>query len=89
MLSGLASLFAREALAARSVASAEGQARTVAHLARVVAQGRHPHLAAALSAGADPGDRGDRGTTDAAEDLFERIVAGVLTGLLGPSARQP
>jgi AcrR family transcriptional regulator len=79
MLSGIASLFARQVLSGDDAAAPERQAAAAAHLSRVVAGGRHPHLAAALGA---PGE-----APGAADGLFERILAGILTGLLAPPAQ--
>jgi AcrR family transcriptional regulator len=79
MLSGLASLFARQALAGDDATTPERQAAAAAAIARLAAAGRHPHLTAALAgASQEP--------TDAAEGLFDRIVARVVTGLLSPDA---
>ncbi|MFC4564037.1 TetR/AcrR family transcriptional regulator C-terminal domain-containing protein [Nocardiopsis mangrovi] len=50
------------------------------YLVHAAGSGRHPHLAAAL-AGAVPGS-GD----EPADELFDRVVARVLTGLLRPDA---
>lgn len=52
------------------------------YLARAVASGQHPHLAAALAGAAPDAD------PEPAERLFDRIVSRVLTGLLdaGPGA---
>ena len=76
MVSGLAGLFARQVLAGHDPAAPEQQAAAAAHLAGIAAAGRHPHLTAAFADA--PGE-----PADAPDAMFERIVGGVLTGLLG------
>jgi AcrR family transcriptional regulator len=71
MLSGVVSLFARDA----ATTGETGRAATAAYLGAVLAEGRHPHLAAALTSGA-PAQPGQ-------EALFDRVVGGLLAGLLG------
>jgi AcrR family transcriptional regulator len=60
--------------------TAQWQGEVAAHLARIVAAGHHPHLAAALAeaATATPAARQD--------DLFDRAMTRILAGLLGRSA---
>jgi AcrR family transcriptional regulator len=53
-------------------------AQSAASFARIAAEGRHPHLAAALAAS-------DGGREDPA-DAFDRVVSRVLTGLVEPGA---
>ena len=77
VLSGIAGLFARQVLAGADAMSPEAQAAAAAYLMSVAAQGRHPHLTAALGAVPDE-------APDAAEATFDRILAGILTGLLSP-----
>ncbi|WTW93006.1 TetR/AcrR family transcriptional regulator [Streptomycetaceae bacterium NBC_01309] len=54
----------------------EWQRAQAAYLAHVAAAGRHPHLAAAFA------DQGQ--DTESVDELFTRIVTGVLRGLLRP-----
>ncbi|MFI1222622.1 MULTISPECIES: TetR/AcrR family transcriptional regulator [unclassified Streptomyces] len=69
LLGGLAVLFARrEAIATTAAAQA-------AHLAAVAAEGRHPHLLAALTTAGDP-PPGDRDT------LFVRLLRQLLPAML-------
>ncbi|MFE2871776.1 MULTISPECIES: TetR/AcrR family transcriptional regulator [unclassified Embleya] len=74
---GLVTLFARhEATTTAGGATPSAQA---AHLAAVAAEGRHPHLLAALAtAGPAPSD----GPADR-DALFERLLRRILPGLLG------
>jgi AcrR family transcriptional regulator len=78
MLNGVANLFARQALTGGDPTSAERQAASVAFLSRAASDGRHPHLAAALASAATAGD--------GSSDVFDRILAGILAGLLGRPA---
>jgi AcrR family transcriptional regulator len=52
------------------------QASVASYLVQVAADGRHPHLAAALAGPPDPGD------PPAEEPLFDRALTQVLSGLL-------
>ena len=74
MLTGVVGLFARDELAGRQT-SPEGQAELAAHLQRVLAAGRHPHLAQAV---ARPPEQPHE-----PENVFERVVLNVMSGLLG------
>lgn len=77
MMSGVVSLFARDELSrGRRHTSAEGQQATAAFLGHIVADGRHPHLAEVLVAGAREPAPGDQ------TELFERVLTGILGGLL-------
>ena len=80
ILTGIVGLFAKEESSGGGNVSAEAQAANAAYLGAAVAAGRHPHLAAVLvqsaSEGAAPGEADP-------EQLFERIVVGVMSGLLG------
>ncbi|WP_433859647.1 TetR/AcrR family transcriptional regulator C-terminal domain-containing protein [Streptomyces kronopolitis] len=73
ILGGLVTLFARQELSAAGPPPAQA-----AHLAAVAAEGRHPHLSAAL-ADAGPAPSDDPADGDA---VFARLVGRVLTGLL-------
>lgn len=75
LLGGLAVLFARRATGAAGGGDPSAQA---AHLAAVAAEGRHPHLLAALtSAGAPPADR---------DALFVTLLRRLLPAMLGQGA---
>jgi AcrR family transcriptional regulator len=58
--------------------TAAWQASVAAYLTEVVATGRYPHLAAALSAPAAASDPGPEGP------LFDRVMTQILSGLLPP-----
>lgn len=73
LLGGLATLFARRDSLGEDAGGAP--ART-AHLAAVAAEGRHPHLLAALTAAGDP-PLADR------DALFVRLVRRVVPAMLG------
>jgi AcrR family transcriptional regulator len=81
MLTGVVGLFVRDESAGGGNVSERAQAANAAYLGQIVAEGRHPYLGAVMAraateqspAGADP------------EELFERVVLGVMTGLLGSS----
>lgn len=77
LLGALATLFARrEALAA---SGGDGPAAQAAHLAAVAAEGRHPHLLAALTTAGAPPDA-DR------DALFVRLLRRLLPAMLGEGA---
>lgn len=76
MLNGVTTLFARQTLAGGDGLTPERQAATAAYLTSVVVAGRHPHLSAALVASGGAAGQ-------SADGLFDRVVGGVLTGLLG------
>jgi AcrR family transcriptional regulator len=80
MLTGAASLWVRQTLHSGDPASPERQAATVAMLTAAVADGRHPHLAAVLG---QPG-----GTAAGEPDLFDRVVRGLVSGLLAPERQR-
>ncbi|MFE3717036.1 TetR/AcrR family transcriptional regulator [Streptomyces cyaneofuscatus] len=81
LLGGLATLFARrEAMAAASEGSGAGDPPAqAAHLAAVAAEGRHPHLLAALTTAGPPPPAGPA-ERDA---LFERLLRRLLPAMLG------
>ena len=82
MLTGMVGLFVRDELAGGNV-SEEAQAANAAYLGSIVAAGNHPHLAAVMvQAAADPtaGGAPDPG------ELFQRVVLGVMSGLLTPTS---
>lgn len=79
MLSGVVALFVRDETSSRSSGSADGRAATARYLGAVVTPERYPHLAAAL------GGAGPAGPAVPAEEpgaLFERVLTGLLSGLL-------
>jgi AcrR family transcriptional regulator len=69
----------------------EWQTILAGYLAAAVADGRRPHLAAALAGQAPgPGTDGPGTTTPpTSDDLFDRTLTRILTGLLGPPGSQP
>jgi hypothetical protein len=79
VVAALARTEAAQRLAGRTIP--QWQQAQAEYLVQVVASGRHPHLAAAL-AGAAPAADDDEPT----ERLFDRILTGILTGLLAPDA---
>ncbi|OKJ20059.1 regulator [Streptomyces sp. CB00316] len=81
LLGGLATLFARrEAMAAAGEAPGAGDPPAqAAHLAAVAAEGRHPHLLAALTTAGPPPPAGPA-ERDA---LFERLLRRLLPAMLG------
>jgi AcrR family transcriptional regulator len=81
MLSGIVSLFVKdESSSSGGNVSEQAQASNAAYLGSIVAAGRHPHLAAVLArAGAEQTPE-----TAQPEAIFERIVLGVMSGLLDP-----
>lgn len=83
LLSGLATLFARQEVTA--TATGDTPSAQAAHLAQVAAEGRHPHLLAALATAgpAPPGGPADR------DALFARLLHRVLPALLGEPAPRP
>ncbi|MBF9068338.1 TetR/AcrR family transcriptional regulator [Streptacidiphilus fuscans] len=88
LVGGLASLFARQELLAASPGSGAAPAPPAqgAYLASVAAEGRHPHLLAALTAaGPPPVDSLADGPVDGPAErdaLFRRMLRRVLPGLL-------
>jgi AcrR family transcriptional regulator len=77
MMTGVVSLFARdELLRERGHTTVEGQRATAAYLTQVAAQGRHPQLIAALTSAGPARASADQG------EMFDRVLSGVLTGLL-------
>ncbi|XVQ14631.1 TetR/AcrR family transcriptional regulator [Spirillospora sp. CA-255316] len=74
VMSGMVSLFARNEIQERQ-SPTDRQAAYAAHLAHVVAEGRHPLLAAQLA-------RQPPGPHEEPEALFERLVRRVLAGLV-------
>jgi AcrR family transcriptional regulator len=82
ILTGVVGLFAKDESAGGGNVSAQAQAANAAYLGAAVAAGRHPHLAAVLSQAAAEGTAA--GAPDP-EELFERIVLGVMSGLLSPT----
>jgi AcrR family transcriptional regulator len=74
VMSGMVSLFARTDVQERR-SPTERQAAYAAHLAHVVAEGRHPLLAAQLA-------RRPAGPQEEPEAMFERLVRRALTGLI-------
>jgi len=85
VLSGLVPLLARAEITQRQAGSSlpQWQRAQAAYLGRVVADGRHPHLAAALVAGAaESGGTQVPGEAAGDDGTFDRIVTRVVTGLL-------
>ncbi len=83
MLTGVVGLFVRDELAGGGNVSEQAQAANAAYLGSIVAAGNHPHLAAVMmQAASDPtaGGSPDPG------DVFKRVVLGVMSGLLAPTA---
>jgi len=81
MLTGVVGLFAKDEAAGGANASAQAQAANAAYLGAIVAAGKHPHLAAVMVRA------GSEQAADNASDpggLFERVVLGVMSGLLAP-----
>ncbi|MFH9606519.1 TetR/AcrR family transcriptional regulator [Streptomyces sp. NPDC017448] len=79
LVGALAALFARREAAAAAAGDPPGRAAQAARLAAVAAEGRHPHLLAALtSAGAPPG----AGPADR-DALFVRLLRRLLPAMLG------
>ncbi|MFI6585225.1 TetR/AcrR family transcriptional regulator [Embleya sp. NPDC050493] len=77
VVAGLARTEINQARAGRTLP--QWQQAQAAYLTHIATSGRHPHLAAAFAAqGADD--------DEPVEHLFDRIVTGVLTGLLRPDA---
>lgn len=72
LLSAQVKIFARTELQGRQAASGR-RAAQAGYLAQAAAEGRHPLLAATMA---------DAAETPPVEDLFERLVRRVLTGLL-------
>lgn len=72
LMNALVSQFARTKLQV-SRGNASRQAAQAAHLNEAVAQRRHPHVAAAMA---------DRTEAGSGQDLFERTMHRVLTGLI-------
>jgi AcrR family transcriptional regulator len=75
-----AQLEADQQQAARDTAA--WQASVAAYLTEVVATGRYPHLAAALSSLPAAGDPGPQ------EPLFDRVMTRILSGLLPPGQKR-
>jgi AcrR family transcriptional regulator len=83
ILTGIVGLFAKDESSGGGNVSAEAQAANAAYLGAAVAAGRHPYLAAVLVQSAS--EAVAPGAADP-EQLFERIVLGVMSGLLAPPA---
>jgi AcrR family transcriptional regulator len=83
LFSGAVRLFAQAEIDQRRAGQdmAQWQGSLAGYLGQIAADGRHPHLAAAL---ADPA----AGPPDGQEPLFDRAMTRILTGLL-PPARPP
>jgi AcrR family transcriptional regulator len=81
VLGGLVALLVRAELDHRAAGQSvpEWQQAQTAYLATVLQAGRHPHLAAALAAATDA-------EPTPAEELFDRVVTRVLSGLVGGTA---
>ncbi|WP_433402484.1 TetR/AcrR family transcriptional regulator [Streptomyces sp. CA-146814] len=81
LLGGLATLFARReaATAAGGATGAGDPPAQAAHLAAVAAEGRHPHLLAALTAAGPPPPAGPAERAA----LFERLLRRLLPAMLG------
>jgi AcrR family transcriptional regulator len=81
MLSGVVSLFVKdEASSDGGNVSQQAQAANAAYLGSIVAAGEHPHLAAVLARAAT-----ERNVETAhPDDVFERVVIGIMSGLLAP-----
>jgi AcrR family transcriptional regulator len=83
LLTSMVALFARDESGAANV-SEQAQAANAAYLGSIVAAGKHPHLAAVMmQAQADPAAGGGPNP----DEVFERLVLGVMSGLLIPPAR--
>ena len=81
MLTGMVGLFVKDENSAGGNVSAQAQAANAAYLGAAVAAGRHPHLAAVMLRAAAEGPAA--GGAPDPEELFERVVLGVMSGLLG------
>jgi AcrR family transcriptional regulator len=82
LFSGAVRLFAQTEIVQRRAGqeTAQWQGTLGGYLLQIAAEGRHPHLAAALAdqpAGGDPAQH---------EPLFDRAMTRILTGLLPPAA---
>jgi len=90
LFSGAVRLFAQHEIDQRRAGqdTAQWQGSLAGYLGQIAADGRHPHLAAAL---ADPALGPAAGPSDPQEPLFDRAIARILTGLLppGPPPRAP
>ena len=73
LLNGLVTLFARTEIDRRN-SPTDRQAAHAAFLAKTAADGRHPFLAEAVAVAQEPDDEPDA--------VFERMIRGVLTGLV-------
>jgi AcrR family transcriptional regulator len=81
ILTGVVALFAKDEASAGGNTSAQAQAANAAYLGSIVAAGRHPHLAAVM---AEELATGPASRSSSSDDLFERVVLGVITGMLAP-----
>ncbi|MCE0534235.1 TetR/AcrR family transcriptional regulator C-terminal domain-containing protein [Kineosporia rhizophila] len=79
IFNGVVGLFAMDEAAANSNTSPEAQLANAAYLAEQIGDGRHPYLAAIVSAPPPP----DALARKSADDLFGRVLINTMSGLLG------
>jgi AcrR family transcriptional regulator len=84
ILTGVVGLFAKDESAPAGNVSEQAQAANAAFLMSIVAAGKHPHLGEVIRQAAEDPAAGGQPEPD---QIFERVVLGVMSGLLGQPAQ--